>query len=103
MRQNKKTFSHLSLQDAKSIQPILKSIEKGIANGEMTFSDEDDKIVLKPEGLLRFKVTASESETKHQLNIKISWNIDDPKLDDKSILSISTGSSPKKAIKDIGK
>ena len=96
MRQNKKTFTHLSLQDAKSIQPILKSIEKGIASGEMSFSDEDDEIILKPEGLLRFKVTASESETKHQLNIKISWNIDDPKLDDKSILSISSACSRKK-------
>ena len=96
MRQNKKTFSHLSLQDAKSIQPILKSIEKGIINGEMTFSDEDDEIILKPEGLLRFKITASESETKHQSNIKISWNIDDPKLDDKSILSIYSGNSRKK-------
>ena len=90
MRQSKKTFTHLSLQDAKSIQPILKSIVKGLSNGEMTFSDEEDEIVLKPEGLLRFKVSASESETKHQLNIKISWNIDDPKLDDKSILSIAS-------------
>jgi len=96
MRQNKKTFSHLSLQDAKSIQPILKSIVKGIANGEMTFSDEEDEIVLKPEGLLRFKVSASESETKHQLNIKISWNINDPELDDKAILSISPRKSKKK-------
>jgi len=96
MRQNKKTFSHLSLQDAQSIQPILKSIVKGLANGEMIFSDEEGEIVLKPEGLLRFKITASESETKHQLNIKISWNIDDPKLDDKSILSVSSGSSRKK-------
>ncbi|MCU7940020.1 MAG: amphi-Trp domain-containing protein [gamma proteobacterium symbiont of Bathyaustriella thionipta] len=95
MRQNKKTFSHLSLQDAKSIQPILKSIEKGIANGVMTFSDEDGEIILKPEGLLRFKVSASESETKHQLNIKISWNINDPKLDDKSILSVSSGNAKK--------
>lgn len=96
MRQTKKTFSHLSLQDAKSIQPLLKAIEKGIAKGEMVFSDEDDEIILKPEGLLRFKVKASESETKHQLNIKISWNIEDPKLDDKPILSIATGKSRKK-------
>ncbi len=62
----------------------------------MTFSDEDDEIILKPEGLLRLKVSASESETRHQLNIKISWNIDDPKLDDKSILSISSGNPRKK-------
>jgi len=96
MRQNKKTFSHVSLQDAKSIQPILKAIEKGIAKGKMTFSDEEDEIILTPEGLLRFKLSASESETKHQLNIKISWNIDDPKLDDKSILSVTSGCSGKK-------
>ncbi|MCK5696752.1 MAG: amphi-Trp domain-containing protein [Gammaproteobacteria bacterium] len=96
MRQNKKTFSHLSLQDAQSIQPILKAIEKGIIKGKMTFSDEEDTIELKPEGLLRFKLTASESDTKHQLNIKISWNIDDPKLDDKSILSVTSGCLGKK-------
>ncbi len=96
MRQNKKTFSHISLQDAQSIQPILKAIEKGIAKGKMTFSDEEDEIILAPEGLLRFKLSASESETKHQLNIKISWNIDDPKLDDKSILSVTSGCSGKK-------
>lgn len=95
MRQYKKSFSHISLQDAKSIQPILKSIVKGIANGEMTFSDEDDEIVLKPDGLLRFKLSASESESRHHLSIKISWNIDDPKLDDKSKLSVSS-SAPKK-------
>ncbi len=96
MRQNKKTFSHVSLQDAQSIQPILKAIEKGIAKGKMTFSDEEDEIILKPEGLLRFKLSASESETKHQLNIKISWAIDDPKLDDKSILSVTSDGSAKK-------
>jgi len=96
MRQNKKTFSHLSLQDAKSIQPILKSIMKGLSSGEMTFSDEEDEIKLKPEGLLRFKVSASKAETKHQLSIKISWNIDDPTLDDKSILSVAPCHSGKK-------
>ncbi|MDX2505343.1 MAG: amphi-Trp domain-containing protein [Gammaproteobacteria bacterium] len=96
MRQDKKTFSHLSLQDARSIQPVLKSIIKGISQGKMTFSDEDDEITLKPEGLLRFKVTASKSESKHQLDIKISWNIDDPKLDDKPILSVSSRNSGKK-------
>jgi len=88
MRQNKKTFRHLSLQDSKSIQPILKAIEKGLVSGKMSFSDEDDEIILKPEGLLRLKVTASESETKHQLNIKISWNINDLSLDKKSILKV---------------
>jgi len=90
MRQNKKTFSHLSLQDAESIQPILKAIEKGLFKREMTFSDEDDEITLKPEGLLRFKLSASKSDTKHQLAIKISWNINDPTLDNKSILKVSS-------------
>jgi len=96
MRQQKKKFYHLSLQDTKSIQPILKSIMKGLSSGEMTFSDEDDEMILRPEGLLRFKVSATESETKHQLEIKISWNIDDPKLDDKSILSVTSRGSAKK-------
>ena len=51
MRERKSNFRHDSLQDSQSIQGILKSISNGLAKGKISFSDEDDTIVMRPEGL----------------------------------------------------
>lgn len=90
MRQDKKIFSHLSMQDAKSIEPILTAISKGLAKGELKFSDEDDEIILNPEGLLKLKVSASKSESIHKLNLKVSWYVEDVELDKKKPLKVSS-------------
>ncbi len=50
MRDRKKSFRHHSLQDEKSLQDILKAVSSGIARGKITFSDEDEKIVMRPGG-----------------------------------------------------
>jgi len=77
MRQSKNNFRHESLQDTKTIQEILKSITKGIAKGKLSFSDEDGEIVMEPEGLLNLKVTASQDESRHRLNIRITWQAEE--------------------------
>ncbi len=73
MRQSKNSFRHESLQDSETIQEILKSITKGIANGKLSFSDEDGEIVMQPEGLLNLKVTATQDDSRNRLNIRITW------------------------------
>jgi amphi-Trp domain-containing protein len=77
MRSGKRNFRHQSLQDEKSIQDILKAISSGIARGKVTFSDEDEKIVMRPEGLLDLKVTATQEENRNRFNIRISWQEED--------------------------
>ena len=77
MRQSKKSFRHESLQDAKTIQDILKSVTKGLAKGKLTFSDEDGEILMEPSGLLNLKVTATQDEATHRLNIRISWQAEE--------------------------
>jgi amphi-Trp domain-containing protein len=77
MRTSKNGFRHESLQDSKTIQEILKSITKGIAKGSLTFSDEDGEITMEPEGLLNLKVTANEDESRHRLNIRITWQAEE--------------------------
>ncbi len=77
MRHNKNSFRHESLQDAKTIQGILKSLTKGIAKGRLTFSDDDGEIVMQPEGLLNLKVTASQDETRNRVNIRITWQTEE--------------------------
>ena len=77
MRHGKRNFLHQSLQDKKSIQDILKAITGGIARGKLTFSDEDEKIVMRPEGLLELKVTAAQEDNRNKFSIRISWQVED--------------------------
>jgi len=85
MRRSKERFKHESLQDAKSIQAILKALNKGIAKGRLTFSDEDGEIVMEPAGLLNLKVTASQDETKNRVSIRISWERDETRTPKKTL------------------
>jgi len=88
MRSGKRSFRHQSLQDAKSIESILKSITSGIARGKITFSDEDEKIVMRPEGLLDLKVTATQEDNRNRFNIRISWQLEDHSDKKKKSLSV---------------
>ena len=88
MRSGKRNFRHQSLQDKKSIQDILKAITSGIAKGKVTFSDEDEKIIMRPEGLLDLKVTATQEENHNRFNIRISWQVDDSSEKKKKSLSV---------------
>ena len=89
MRQGKKSFRHESLQDTTSVQKILKAITKGIDSGEMTFSDEDDEMVMKPEGLLHLKLRASQDESRHRISIRLSWQVEDDKIKKKKSLYVT--------------
>ncbi|HEB56088.1 MAG TPA: amphi-Trp domain-containing protein [Gammaproteobacteria bacterium] len=80
MKQSKKSFRHESLQDAKTIQELLKSVARGFARGELVFSDDEDEIIMQPEGLMNLKVTSNQEENRHRINIRITWQI---KEDDK--------------------
>ena len=88
MRSGKKNFRHQSLQEAKSIEGILKAITSGIARGKITFSDEDEKIVMRPEGLLDLKVTATQEDNRNRFNIRISWQLEDDSDKKKKSLSV---------------
>jgi len=88
MTRGKRSFRHQSLQDKKSIQDILKSISSGIAKGKVTFSDEDEKIIMRPEGLLDLKVTATQEDNHNRFNIRISWQAEDDGEKKKKSLSV---------------
>ena len=76
------------MQDEKSIQEILKAVSSGIARGKISFSDEDEKIVMRPEGLLELKVTALQEDNRNRFNIRISWQTEDDKIGKKKRLSV---------------
>lgn len=73
MQQIKNGFRHESLQDAKSIQQLLKALQQGLKKGKLQFEDEDGEIELRPNGLLRLRVRASQEDSSSRLDIRISW------------------------------
>ena len=91
MGNGKRSFRHQSLQDEKSIQDILKAITSGIAKGKITFSDEEEKIVMQPGGLLDLKITATQEDNRNRFNIRISWQVDDSREKKKKSLSVKGG------------
>ena len=90
MRRDKNTFRHDSLQDAKTISKVMDSITEGLAKGKLIFSDEDDKIVLSPDGLLELKVTASQEDNRQKINVRISWQVESKTKNSKSNLKVSS-------------
>lgn len=90
MRHGKNSFRHESLQDQKSIQELLEAVTRGIAKGKVTFSDEDDKMVMKPEGLLHLKLTASQEDNRQRITIRISWEEEHSKARKKSRLKVAS-------------
>ncbi len=75
--QGKRSVRHESLQDADTIQQLLKALTKGIARGKLTFSDEDGEIVMQPEGLLNLKLTASKEDGRNRVTVRITWQEED--------------------------
>ena len=85
MKQEKKSFRHESLQDAKSIEKILAAISENLGKGKLKFSDEEDEIIFQPEGLMRLKLSAAQDGNEQRFNIKVSWQLDNDKLKNKTI------------------
>ena len=85
--EHKSEFRHESLQDGKSIQKLLDAIAKGLGKGKLEFSDDEGKLALSPKGLLDLKVTVKEDETRHKLDIRVSWNKQNQNLSE-SILKV---------------
>ena len=56
----------------------------------MTFSDDDDSISMKPEGLLNLKLTVSQEENRNRINLRITWEDRNKKSLKKTRLSVKT-------------
>ena len=82
------TFCYESLQDRETIAELLFSLQQGLSNGTLKFSDEDNVITLKPSGLLNLTVKASSSSELNVLDLRITWQSSKP-VKNKKKLKIS--------------
>ena len=79
MKNDNNSFCHESLQDSETIADILSSLQQGLSNGSLKFSDENNAITLKPSGLLNLTVRASSESGLNVLDVRISWSSNRPK------------------------
>ena len=79
MKNGDNSFCHESLQDREAIADILSSLQQGLSNGTLKFSDEDNEITLKPSGLLKLTVKASSDSDHNVLELRVSWTSKKPK------------------------
>lgn len=85
MKRNKLSFRHESLQDAKTIEGILKALTDGLASGTLNFSDAGDSIELEPRGLMNLKITASQEDNMNRVNIRIAWQSEEKAMSNKAV------------------
>ena len=90
MSKKPQTFEHESLQDADNLAAFLKAIAKGIKKGEITFTDDDETLVIHPTELARFRIKVEKRPGSQTLRLKITWKGDDDRDLDEAPLFIDS-------------
>jgi amphi-Trp domain-containing protein len=78
----KKEFEHESFQDAESICAYLETIIAGVRSGELKVADGSEELCLRPHGLMRFEVRATERPDRTRLSLRMSWKPEDDMTDE---------------------
>ncbi|HPG28986.1 MAG TPA: amphi-Trp domain-containing protein, partial [Myxococcota bacterium] len=73
MKSKPTNFRHESMQDSKAVVRYLKALAEGFEKGSLQFRDQDGEIVLEPNGMVRFGVTADAKSDRFGLTEALSW------------------------------
>jgi amphi-Trp domain-containing protein len=66
-------FDYDSLQDPESIGTYLDALSKGFNSGRLLFCAGKHEMLLHPQGLLKFAVSAKRKDGQVKLNLDVSW------------------------------
>ena len=94
---DKNTFRHESLQNVNSVKRLLSGLLDGLQQNELRFSDDDDEIVMTPQGLLHMKLTASKEDGRNRINLRLTWQDELKTIARKKSLNIESKKPPKKS------
>ncbi|MDY0136994.1 MAG: amphi-Trp domain-containing protein [Thiomicrospira sp.] len=76
MAKNTHTFEHESLQDKEAILHYLRTLMDGFDKGEIHLANEDDDVLLTPQGLARLKIKAKQAKSHQEIRLTLAWNAD---------------------------
>lgn len=68
-----KPFRHESLQDSRVVVRYLEALAEGFEKGTLQFRDQEGEIVLEPNGMIRFGISAEQKSERCDLTLKLSW------------------------------
>lgn len=66
-------FQHESTEDKDSVVKYLQMLSEGFRTGQIEFKSGQEKIVLRPSGLIQIDLDVKTQNKKEKLTIKLSW------------------------------
>jgi amphi-Trp domain-containing protein len=66
-------FKYQSLQETEAVTEYLEALAAGLRAGKLRLSKEERTVELKPQGLVRFALGASEGDLQSRVVIKLAW------------------------------
>jgi amphi-Trp domain-containing protein len=69
-------FKHESLEDSDTIIKYLNALKEGFESGTLSFASDDQKLVVKPRGLINLDVEARRKGDEIKLHLKMRWTED---------------------------
>ena len=87
------SFKHESLQDCESITKYINALSDGFTQGALVFMSDGQRVVLKPQGLIKLEVEAKRKDRQIRLALKFRWTEEDTDAGDLAVkpLVISSG------------
>ena len=67
-------FKHESIEDTESIVKYFQAVGEGFAKSALLFSSDEERLVLKPKGLINMDVEAKRKGGEVKLSIKLRWS-----------------------------
>ena len=69
-------FKHESLEDSETIVKYLKALLDGFESGTLSFVSDNQKLVVRPRGLINLDVEARRKSDEIKLQLKMRWTED---------------------------
>lgn len=69
----KRVFDHDSLQDMSSVIEYLATLTDGFRTGQLSVTGPEGEIVLRPQGLVRMELRASQRDDRDRLTLRLTW------------------------------
>lgn len=85
-------FDHESLQDRNSVVTYLQALADGFKKGTLNLTDQHGEFSLEPDGLIHFRLRASNDDDHVRLSIRLSWHEpNNASKDDADAFTITAG------------
>ena len=85
-----KEFKHQTQKDIKAVVNYLQDLAAGFENGEFDLNNEDEQILLRPDGAISLSIRSKVKDDGGKLNIELKWK----ESKKESELVISSGTAP---------